>query len=58
MQSTQKQVLDYAKEACDTYPDFHDQCVTYVEMYGPLLLNAAVAYMNPEVCSRIGVCLT
>lgn len=56
MQATQKEALEYAEEVCDAYPDFHDQCLTYVQMYGPLLLNAAVAYMNPSLCSTLGVC--
>ena len=56
MQKTQKEVLDYAKEACDVYPDFHDQCLTYVEIYGPQVMNAAVAYMTPELCIQLGIC--
>lgn len=50
--------MDYAKQACDVYPDFHDQCLTYVEMYGPLLINAAVAYMTPQLCEQWGFCIT
>jgi saposin len=42
-QDTQKQILQYAKEACQTLgPNFQDQCLNYVELYGPLVINMVV----------------
>lgn len=42
-QDTQKQILEYAKEACTTLgPNFQDQCLNYVELYGPLVINMIV----------------
>ena len=42
-QDTQKQILEYAKEACTALgPNLHDQCLNYVELYGPLVVNMLV----------------
>ena len=43
MQDTQKQILEYAKEACTALgPNLQDQCLNYVELYGPLVVNMIV----------------
>ena len=56
MQDTQKSLLNYAKDACGTFPAFEDQCEAYVEAYGPIALATAIAYMQPALCSNIGFC--
>jgi saposin len=57
LQDTQKQILEYAKEACQTFgPDFKDQCLNYVELYGPLVVNMVVQYLKPELCIEAGYC--
>ena len=55
-QDTQKDLLEYAKQACNTFPAFQDQCVAYVEAYGPVALATAIAYMQPALCENIGFC--
>ena len=56
LQDTQKDILDYAQQACDTFPAFKDQCVAYVETYGPVALATAIAYLQPALCQNIGFC--
>ncbi len=55
-QDTQKQILEYAKEACTALgPNLHDQCLNYVELYGPLVVNMIVqVWLSPAVSSRVG----
>ena len=56
-QDTQKQILEYAKEACSGLgPNFKDQCLNYVELYGPLVVNMIVQYLKPELCIDAGYC--
>jgi hypothetical protein len=56
-QDTQKQILEYAKEACSTLgPNLKDQCLNYVELYGPLVVNMIVQYLKPELCIDAGYC--
>lgn len=57
VQDTQKQILEYAKEACQAIgPDFKDQCLNYVELYGPLVVNMVVQYLKPQLCIDAGYC--
>lgn len=57
MQETQKEVLEYAHEACKAFPGFETQCETYVNMYGPLVLGIIQQYLQPEaMCARLGFC--
>ncbi len=56
LQDTQKEILDLAKESCAAFQAYKDQCVTYVELYGPLLFNMFVQYLRPELCTTIGYC--
>ncbi|CAL5223567.1 g6102 [Coccomyxa viridis] len=54
---TQKQILEYAKEACSSLgPNLKDQCLNYVELYGPLVVNMIVQYLKPELCIDAGYC--
>ncbi|PSC71700.1 proactivator polypeptide-like [Micractinium conductrix] len=54
---TQAEVLDYAKEGCAMFQDFKDQCEAYVTLYGPLVLNMAISYLQPDsLCSTMGYC--
>ncbi|BDA48770.1 probable prosaposin [Coccomyxa sp. Obi] len=54
---TQKQILEYAKEACEAIgPNFKDQCLNYVELYGPLVVNMIVQYLKPQLCIDAGYC--
>ena len=56
-QDTQKQILEYAKEACSSLgPNIKDQCLNYVELYGPLVVNMIVQYLKPELCIDVGYC--
>lgn len=53
MQDTQKQILEYAKEACTALgPNLHDQCLNYVELYGPLVVNMIVQVKSQPLCSE------
>lgn len=57
LQDTQKQILEYAKEACQAFgPNFKDQCLNYVELYGPLVVNMIVQYLKPQLCIDAGYC--
>ena len=57
LQDTQKQILEYAKEACSSLgPNLKDQCLNYVELYGPLVVNMIVQYLKPELCIDAGYC--
>jgi len=54
---TQKDILEYAHEACHSFPGFETQCETYVNMYGPLVLGIIQQYLQPEtMCARLGFC--
>ena len=44
------------REVCSALQGFEDQCVSYVELYGPLLLNVVAQYLKPELCNRMGYC--
>ena len=57
LQETQKDILEYAHEACHSFPGFETQCETYVNMYGPLVLGIIQQYLQPEtMCARLGFC--
>lgn len=56
MQATQKEILDYIKQNCESFQAFADQCATYIDLYGPLVLNMAKQYLKPELCSQLGFC--
>ncbi len=57
LQDTQKRILEYAKEACSSLgPNLKDQCLNYVELYGPLVVNMIVQYLKPELCIDAGYC--
>ncbi|KAL4855593.1 putative sodium-coupled neutral amino acid transporter 7 [Chlorella vulgaris] len=54
---TQTELLEYAKEGCTVFADFKDQCVQYVTLYGPLVFNMLISYLQPDmVCTRLGYC--
>jgi len=53
----QKAVLDYAKQSCDSFDDYKDQCMEYIDMYGPMMFTLMVTYLEPQqFCTRIGYC--
>ncbi|KAK9812736.1 hypothetical protein WJX72_002865 [[Myrmecia] bisecta] len=55
--NTQKEIIEYAKEACAVLKQMEDQCDVYVETYGPLVLNMAMQYLQPNLCpSSAGPC--
>lgn len=56
--TTQQEILTYAKEACTSLgKDYQDQCIQYVEMYGPLIFTLALGYLQPEpLCVRLHYC--
>ena len=56
LQATQKQILEYAKQMCSSLTTFHDQCLAYVELYGPLVFNMLVQYLTPELCITLSYC--
>ena len=41
---------------CSTLTTFHDQCLAYVELYGPLVFNMLVQYLTPELCITLSYC--
>lgn len=54
---TQAEILEFGKQACDAFPSFKDECVSYVTIYGPLALNVLLSYLQPEsLCGSIGYC--
>lgn len=37
--------------------DFKDQCEAYVTLYGPLVFNMLISYLQPDyLCARMGYC--
>ena len=53
----QKELLDFAKRACDSFEDYKDQCLEYVDMYGPMVIGIAISYLQPQpLCTRLGYC--
>ena len=57
VQETQKEILEYAHDACHVFPGFEDQCEIYVNMYGPLVMGVIQQYLQPDaMCSRLGFC--
>lgn len=56
VQESQKEVLDYIKQSCKDFQAFADQCATYIDLYGPLVLNMAKQYLKPELCTQLGFC--
>jgi hypothetical protein len=37
--------------------DYKEQCVQYVQMYGVMLINLAINYLQPDqVCTALGYC--
>lgn len=54
---TQAELLEFGKQACDAFPSFKDECVSYVTIYGPLALNVLLSYLQPDsLCASIGYC--
>ncbi|KAL3143002.1 hypothetical protein ABBQ38_003281 [Trebouxia sp. C0009 RCD-2024] len=54
---TQKEILEYAHDACHVFPGFEDQCEMYVNMYGPLVMGIIQQYLQPDaMCGRLGFC--
>jgi hypothetical protein len=53
---SQKQILEYVKQSCQDFQAFADQCATYIELYGPLVLNMAKGYLTPALCEQLGFC--
>lgn len=54
---TQLELLEYAKEGCSVFADFKDQCEQYVTLYGPLVFNMLISYLQPDaLCTRLGYC--
>lgn len=54
---TQKEILDYAEQACHTFHQYEDQCLEYVHQYGPLAIGIVLQYMQPDlVCNELGFC--
>ncbi|GAB4819732.1 hypothetical protein N2152v2_006778 [Parachlorella kessleri] len=54
---TQREILAYAKQGCEVFQDYKQQCETYVELYGPLILSMALQYLQPQqLCTRMGYC--
>eukprot|EP00887_Chlorella_sp_A99_P007294 scaffold2.g7294.t1 len=46
-----------AAAASNRLQDFKAQCIQYVELYAPLVLNMAITYLQPEpLCARLGYC--
>lgn len=56
LQESQKQILEYVKQSCQDFQAFADQCATYIELYGPLVLNMAKGYLTPALCEQLGFC--
>lgn len=53
----QKELLDFAKRACDSFEEYKEQCVEYVDMYGPMIIGIAISYLQPQpLCTRLGYC--
>jgi saposin len=51
------ELLEYAKEGCSVFADFKDQCEQYVTLYGPLVFNMLISYLQPDaLCTRLGYC--
>jgi saposin len=54
---TQAELLEYAKQGCTIFQDFKDQCEAYVTLYGPLVFNMLISYLQPDfLCARLGYC--
>ncbi|KAL4420667.1 hypothetical protein ABPG75_010323 [Micractinium tetrahymenae] len=54
---TQAELLDYAKQGCTIFQDFKEQCEAYVTLYGPLVFNMAISYLQPDsLCTSLGYC--
>lgn len=56
LQGTQKEILDYVKQSCKDFEAFEEQCESYVDLYGPTVLNVAKQYLKPELCTQLGFC--
>jgi len=54
---TQKEVFDYVKQGCETFDSYKEQCVEYVDQYGPLVFGMVLTYLQPEpFCTQMGYC--
>lgn len=54
---TQIELIEYAREGCSLLQDYKEQCVQYVQMYGVMLINLAINYLQPDqVCTTLGYC--
>jgi hypothetical protein len=56
LQKSQKQILEYVKQSCQDFQAFAEQCSTYIDLYGPLVLNMARGYLTPALCTELGFC--
>lgn len=53
----QKELIDFAKNSCEAFDQYKEQCREYVELYGPMLIGIAVSYLQPgPLCNRLGYC--
>ena len=55
-QDKQRDALLFAKKLCGSFRHYADECVTDVELYAPIVFNAAAQYVTPELCDSLGVC--
>jgi saposin len=54
---TQEDILNYTKQACSALESYKEQCISYVTLYGPLVINMVLGYLQPEsLCDQIGFC--
>ncbi len=52
-----KLALEYAKQACESLPQFQDECESLTQEYMPMLLDAVAMYLVPDtLCTRLGFC--
>eukprot|EP00899_Mesostigma_viride_P024120 jgi/Mesvir1/4893/Mv11160-RA.1 len=55
--NTQATFFAILKAKCATVPQFADQCVEIVDMYGPVILAQLVQALQPDVfCADAGIC--
>lgn len=55
--NTQQEIMDFAKQGCDTFEDYKPQCIEYIDMYGPMVFGIAISYLQPvPFCTRLGYC--
>lgn len=55
--NTQQEIMDFAKQGCDSFEDYKAQCIEYIDMYGPMVFGIAISYLQPvPFCTRLGYC--